>query len=76
VRPEEIGTVVDALSATGASYDALTWKQPDLEDVYLDLTGQAVTRSGDTVERGETPLADGGPPDDAPTETTGTEGRR
>jgi len=60
VPPAEIGTVVDTLASVGASYDALTWKQPDLEDVYLDLTGQAVTRSGETVERGETPLADGG----------------
>jgi ABC-2 type transport system ATP-binding protein len=65
VPPEEIGTVVDVLTAAGASYDALTWKQPDLEDVYLDMTGRAVTRSGETVERGETPLADGGAPPSA-----------
>jgi ABC-2 type transport system ATP-binding protein len=64
VPPAKIGTVVDTLAAVGASYDALTWKQPDLEDVYLDLTGHAVTRSGETVERGETPLADGGHPAD------------
>ncbi|MFB6084570.1 MAG: ABC transporter ATP-binding protein [Halorientalis sp.] len=60
VPPEEIGAVVAALDAAGASYDAIEWTEPDLEDVYLDLTGQAVTASGETVGRGETPLADGG----------------
>jgi ABC-2 type transport system ATP-binding protein len=39
VPPEAIGDVVDALAAAGASYDALTWKEPDLEDVYLQLAG-------------------------------------
>ena len=60
VPPEAIGEVVAALEATGAAYDALSWTEPDLEDVYLDLTGRAVTRSGDAVDRGEIPLADGG----------------
>jgi len=41
VPPEAIGDVVDALAAAGASYDALTWKEPDLEDVYLQLAGDA-----------------------------------
>jgi ABC-2 type transport system ATP-binding protein len=49
VPPEAIGEVVDALSAAGASYESLTWTEPDLEDVYLALTGQAVTESGDVV---------------------------
>ena len=39
VPPEAIGDVVDALAAAGASYDALAWKEPDLEDVYLRLAG-------------------------------------
>ncbi|WP_299270171.1 ABC transporter ATP-binding protein [Halorientalis sp.] len=60
VPPEEIGAVVAALDAAGAAYESLSWTEPDLEDVYLDLTGQAVTASGETVRRGETPLADGG----------------
>ncbi|WP_336003222.1 ABC transporter ATP-binding protein [Halorientalis halophila] len=65
VPPEEIGGVVAVLDAAGATYDAITWTEPDLEDVYLDLTGEAVTASGDTVAAGETPLADGGRvPDD------------
>jgi ABC-2 type transport system ATP-binding protein len=64
VPPEAIGDVVGALEAAGASYDSLTWTEPDLEDVYLDLTGRAVTASGDAVDRGEMPLADGGAPAD------------
>jgi len=47
VRPESIGQVVDELDAAGVDYDSLTWKEPDLEDVYLELTGTGVDRSGD-----------------------------
>jgi len=47
VRPESIGRVVDELDAAGVDYDSLTWKEPDLEDVYLELTGTGVDRSGD-----------------------------
>ncbi|WP_121822705.1 ABC transporter ATP-binding protein [Halostella salina] len=39
VEAEAIGGVVDALSAAGVDYGELTWTQPDLEDVYLELTG-------------------------------------
>jgi len=60
VPPEAIGEVVASLEAAGATYDSVTWTEPDLEDVYLDLTGRAVTASGETVDRGEVPLADGG----------------
>ena len=60
VPPEEIGAVVAVLDSAGATYESINWTEPDLEDVYLDLTGQAVTASGETVRRGETPLADGG----------------
>ncbi|QLH77515.1 ABC transporter ATP-binding protein [Halosimplex rubrum] len=41
VPPEAIGEVVDALATEGASYDALTWSEPDLEDVYLELASTA-----------------------------------
>ncbi|MFC7250061.1 ABC transporter ATP-binding protein [Halomicroarcula sp. GCM10025324] len=47
VRPESIGQVVGALGEAGVPYDSLTWKQPDLEDVYLELTGTAVGRRGE-----------------------------
>ncbi|MBV0900972.1 ABC transporter ATP-binding protein [Haloarcula salina] len=46
IRPESIGSVVEALELAGLDYDSLTWKEPDLEDVYLELTGTAVGRPG------------------------------
>jgi ABC-2 type transport system ATP-binding protein len=36
----DIGTVVGALEDRGIAYESLVWKQPDLEDVYLRLTGE------------------------------------
>ncbi|MFC6862544.1 ABC transporter ATP-binding protein [Halomicroarcula sp. GCM10025817] len=47
VRPEAIAGVVDALEDAGVAYDSLTWRQPDLEDVYLELTGTAVGQRGE-----------------------------
>ncbi|MFC6797711.1 ABC transporter ATP-binding protein [Haladaptatus sp. DYSN1] len=41
VPPEQIGEVVAALEARGVTYDALSWSQPTLEDVYLRLTGSS-----------------------------------
>ena len=40
VSPVDIGEAVDALSAAGISYDSLSWSEPSLEDVYLQLTGE------------------------------------
>jgi ABC-2 type transport system ATP-binding protein len=53
VPPAAIGSVVEALSTAGVTYESLTWTDPDLEDVYLELTGRAVTKSGDTLDREE-----------------------
>jgi ABC-2 type transport system ATP-binding protein len=53
VDPVDISEVVDALDAAGVAYDALTWKEPDLEDVYLDLTGESVV--GNRRVGGRTP---------------------
>jgi len=47
VRPESIGRVVRELDDAGLSYDSVTWREPDLEDVYLELTGRAVGREGE-----------------------------
>ncbi len=38
VDPTEIGSVLGALSDCGIEYDALSWTEPTLEDVYLSLT--------------------------------------
>jgi ABC-2 type transport system ATP-binding protein len=67
VRPEDIGEVVAALNDRGVAYDALTWKQPDLEDVFLRLTGQSVVddapletdSDANAGGDGETPVAGG-----------------
>jgi ABC-2 type transport system ATP-binding protein len=37
VAPEEIGAVTETLNENGVGYESLTWREPDLEDVYLDL---------------------------------------
>jgi len=53
VAPEDIGQVVDALDDRGVEYDALTWTEPDLEDVFLQLTGRrADGREAAAIEPG------------------------
>jgi len=47
IRPETIGNITEQLGQAGIEYDSLTWKQPDLEDVYLELTGTAVGQHGE-----------------------------
>ncbi len=59
VPPEAIGDVVGTLSAAGVTYESLTWTDPDLEDVYLELTGQAVTASGESLGGNDEPLPAG-----------------
>ncbi|NHN49919.1 ABC transporter ATP-binding protein [Halostella sp. JP-L12] len=44
VEPADIGGVVRALDEAGVGYSELTWTQPDLEDVYLELTGDRYAR--------------------------------
>jgi ABC-2 type transport system ATP-binding protein len=51
--PEDIAPVVAALGEAGVSYHALRWERPDLESVYLALTGTGVTETGEAVEREE-----------------------
>ena len=41
VPPEEIGTVVTYLEDREVAYTGLTWSEPDLEDVYLELADDA-----------------------------------
>ncbi|WP_280588013.1 ABC transporter ATP-binding protein [Halorubrum sp. Boch-26] len=40
VRPEAIGSAVDALDTAGVAFESLAWSEPSLEDVYLRLTGE------------------------------------
>ncbi|MFB6081743.1 MAG: ABC transporter ATP-binding protein [Halanaeroarchaeum sp.] len=48
IRPEEIGAVVRQLEAEGATFEALSWREPTLEDAYLALAGEGA--SGDHGE--------------------------
>jgi ABC-2 type transport system ATP-binding protein len=50
VAPEDVGALADTLSDAEVTYDGLSWRQPDLEEVYLQLTGQTVGASGDPQE--------------------------
>jgi ABC-2 type transport system ATP-binding protein len=40
IRPEKIGEAVAALERAGIEYESLSWTQPSLEDVYLELAGE------------------------------------
>ncbi|WP_254537353.1 ABC transporter ATP-binding protein [Halomarina litorea] len=55
VPPTDVGAIVRALEDEEVAYDELRWEQPDLESVYLALTGRGVDASGDPVERAEVP---------------------
>ena len=44
VAPTDIADVIHTLESEGVAYGAITWREPDLEDVYLELTGQSMVR--------------------------------
>jgi ABC-2 type transport system ATP-binding protein len=71
VAPTDIGPVVDLLAAGEVEYDTLAWTQPDLEDVYLALTGERVDPGGGTVADPEA-VTPGEPSAEAGGETTET----
>jgi ABC-2 type transport system ATP-binding protein len=41
ISPQDIGAVVSDLATAGVEYSKLAWAEPDLEDVYFTLTGEA-----------------------------------
>lgn len=45
VTPRSIEDVLDAFDLADIEYDALSWRQPDLESVYLALTDTTAERS-------------------------------
>ena len=54
VAPEAVGDIARTLDERGIAYESLTWRDPDLEDVYLELAGGAIEqplREGRPVER-------------------------
>jgi ABC-2 type transport system ATP-binding protein len=66
VDPAGIGDVVALLEERGVAYESLVWTQPDLEDVYLRLTGEAFEAGRDDAAAAGVDDAHsrpGGPPD-------------
>jgi len=53
VEPDDIAGVVEALSTADVEYDRLTWQEPDLETVYLDLVGEMEGRLPNESDRAE-----------------------
>lgn len=54
VSPTEIGEIVSWLEAQEVEYETLTWTDPSLEDVYLQLTGETSTERMTPTEAGST----------------------
>jgi ABC-2 type transport system ATP-binding protein len=46
LAPVDIGDAVALLEESGVGYDALSWREPGLEDVYLSLTGERYAPAG------------------------------
>jgi ABC-2 type transport system ATP-binding protein len=46
-----VGAVAQTLEDADIEYGALAWRQPDLEDVYLSLTGRTVGTGGTVMEQ-------------------------
>ena len=59
VSPETIGGIVAELDAREVAYEKLAWKQPDLEDAYLAVTGTAVAAGGDPLDDSDVSTDDG-----------------
>lgn len=53
IEPAEIGTVVDYLEACELEYTKLSWSEPDLEDVYLELADETELERTDRVDEPE-----------------------
>jgi ABC-2 type transport system ATP-binding protein len=57
VAARDVAAVADALDAADVTYSALSWREPDLEDVYLALAGETYTSgvedATDSADAGE-----------------------
>ncbi|MFB6108909.1 MAG: ABC transporter ATP-binding protein [Haloplanus sp.] len=49
----DVGHVVADLEAAGVAFDSFTWAEPDLESVYLELTGESLAASERPVPTAE-----------------------
>ncbi|MFA9516022.1 ABC transporter ATP-binding protein [Halopenitus sp. H-Gu1] len=52
VSPRAIDTVVEALTDADVDVESLSWSEPTLEDVYLELTGEAYQATAHAVNAG------------------------
>ena len=67
VSPVEIGDAVAVLSRADIEYGSLTWAEPSLEDVYLQLTGEQFA-DGDGLNTATMPAEATATPDAATTD--------
>jgi ABC-2 type transport system ATP-binding protein len=49
VEPTDIGGLVDALERADVDYTELSWAEPSLEDVYMELAGERFEPRGERV---------------------------
>ena len=47
---DEISAIVETLAAANVGYDELTWRQPSLDDVYVELAGTTVQGERTTLQ--------------------------
>lgn len=59
VSPTEIGTIASELGRVGIEIDALSWTEPTLEDVYLNLAGESVEVDSGSAVGSESTSGDG-----------------
>ena len=52
VGPLAVGDAVTLLAERGVEYESLVWTRPDLEDVYLALTGETFDARGESRRAG------------------------
>jgi ABC-2 type transport system ATP-binding protein len=55
IEAGDVSRVADAVAATGATVDELSWARPGLEDVYLAVTGETYERTGRETGQGQPP---------------------
>ncbi|SNZ02985.1 ABC-2 type transport system ATP-binding protein [Natronoarchaeum philippinense] len=62
IDPTEIGRAVEAMEARGIAYSSLTWREPTLEDVYMELAGEEEGGAGGDAAVRSRAVAPGGEP--------------
>jgi ABC-2 type transport system ATP-binding protein len=58
VAARDVAGVADALEDAGVAFTGVSWREPDLEDVYLELTGERFRREHHPEHAGSTTRTD------------------